>query len=207
MELFSPDEHDLIVELMNLGVGRAAHALSRLVNDEVLLSVPRLEFISISEARVAFREDLPSSLAGVSQDFEGFINGRAALLFPEARSLELVNAMLGEELSTDEITELEQETLAELGNILLNHCLATLANQLKQQVQTDIPRAFNISASDLPNALRLPDTDQENSLVMLVHIDFSLQQNALRGYLAFIIDLRSADTFINSLRTYLAELL
>ena len=68
MDLFSPDEHDLIVELMNLGVGRAAHALSQLVNDEVLLSVPRLEFISVPEAQEAFRKDLPPFLAGVLRD-------------------------------------------------------------------------------------------------------------------------------------------
>lgn len=207
MDLFSPDEHDLIVELMNLGVGRAAHALSQLVSDEVLLSVPRLEFISVPEAQDAFRKDLPPFLAGVMQDFEGFINGRAALLFPEARSLELVNAMIGEELSADEITELEQETLAELGNILLNHCLATLANQLKQQVKTDIPRAFNSSVSELPTNLNLPCNDASNTLVMLVQIDFSLRHSALRGYLAFVIDLQSADSFLLALREYLAELL
>ncbi len=207
MDLFSPDEHDLIVELMNLGVGRAAHALSQLVNDEVLLSVPRLEFISVPEAQEAFRKDLPPFLAGVLQDFEGFISGRAALLFPEARSLELVNAMIGEELSADEITELEQETLAELGNILLNHCLATLANQLKQQVKTDIPRAFNSSSSELSCNLNLSANDSKNTLVMLVQIDFSLRHSALRGYLAFVIDLQSADSFLLALREYLAELI
>ncbi len=40
MDLFSPDEHDLIVELMNLGVGRAAHALSQLVNDQNARQAP-----------------------------------------------------------------------------------------------------------------------------------------------------------------------
>ncbi|MBA4501281.1 chemotaxis protein CheX [Marinobacterium marinum] len=207
MDLFSADEHDLIVELMNLGVGRAAHALSQLVSDEVLLSVPRLEFISVPEAQQAFRNDLPPFLAGVMQNFEGFINGRAALLFPEARSLELVNAMIGEELSADEISELEHETLAELGNILLNHCLATLANQLQQQIKTDIPMAFSTSADDLSGTLELCQGDVNNTLVMLVQIDFSLKTSALRGYLAFIIDLHSADTFVNALRSYLAELL
>jgi chemotaxis protein CheC len=141
------------------------------------------------------------------QNFEGFINGRAALLFPEARSLELVNAMIGEELSADEITELEHETLAELGNILLNHCLATLANQLHQQIKTDIPRAFNTNADELTRTLNLHSGDTDNTLVMLVQIDFSLRNSALRGYLAFIIDLHSADTFVNALRSYLAELL
>lgn len=207
MELFNADEHDLIVELMNLGVGRAAHALSQLVNDEVLLSVPRLEFISAPEAQQAFRRDLPPFLAGVMQGFDGFMTGRAALLFPEARSLELVNAIIGQDLSADEITELEQETLAELGNILLNHCLATLANQLDQTIQTDIPRAFSVTSADLPSTLSLQEADTDNPLVMLVQIDFSLRHNALRGYLAFIIDLSSADAFVAALRAYLAKLL
>ncbi|MBL1377373.1 chemotaxis protein CheC [Zobellella iuensis] len=199
------DEHDVIVELMNIGVGRAASALSQLVQDEVLLSVPQLQFLSPAEAREIFCRSMPGLLAGVIQGFRGFMSGRAALLFPEERSLELVRAMLGADLSADEISELEQETLAELGNILLNNCLATLANMLSQQIQTDLPQAFNVDTPHLLNRLSL-DTNGDDSMIMLVQIDFSLRESALQGYLAFLIDVHSADTFIEALRCYLAEL-
>ncbi|GAA3722779.1 chemotaxis protein CheC [Oceanisphaera sediminis] len=203
--VLTDDEHDVIVELMNIGVGRAASALSQLVQDEVLLSVPRLQFLESADAKEIFCRSMPDLLAGVMQDFQGFMSGRAALLFPEERSLELVRAILGADMSADEITELEQETLAELGNILLNNCLATLANLLNRQIQTDLPQAFNVDTPHLLN--RLSSHGQGDScMIMLVQIDFSLRANDLQGYLAFLIDLHSADAFIEALRLYLAEL-
>lgn len=203
--MLTDDEHDVIVELMNIGVGRAASALSQLVQDEVLLSVPKLQFLESADAKEVFCRSMPDLLAGVMQDFQGFMSGRAALLFPEERSLELVRAILGADMSADEITELEQETLAELGNILLNNCLATLANLLNRQIQTDLPQAFNVDTPHLLN--RLSSHGQDNScMIMLVQIDFSLRASDLQGYLAFLIDLHSADAFIEALRHYLAEL-
>lgn len=204
--LLTPDEHDVIVELMNIGVGRAANALSQLVHDEVLLSVPQLQFLSPTDAETVFCQSMPGSLAGVMQGFHGFMSGRAALLFPEDRSLELVRAMLGMDLSADEISELEQETLAELGNILLNNCLATLANMLHEQIQTDLPEAFNVDTRHLLRILAREQENDDSSMIMLVQIDFSLRQRALQGYLAFLIDLHSTDTFLISFRNYLAEL-
>ncbi|MDR9468526.1 chemotaxis protein CheC [Marinospirillum sp.] len=201
--LFSDDEQEAIVELMNLGVGRAASSLSRLVQDEVLLSVPKVEFVQLETAEETFKELLPKALAGVTQAFEGFINGKAALIFPEERSLELVRIVVGNELSASEISELEQDTLAELGNILLNSCLASLANLLKREINTALPEAYSGDYQRMLEVL----CDQQDSLIMLVQIDFSLRQRNLQGYLVFIIDLNSATGFHSALQDYLADLL
>ncbi|SFB82715.1 chemotaxis protein CheC [Marinospirillum celere] len=201
--IFSDDEQETIVELMNLGVGRAASALSQLVKDEVLLSVPKVDFVQLDTAEDTFKQLLPKSLAGVTQAFDGFISGKAALIFPEERSLELVRIVVGNELSASEISELEQDTLAELGNILLNSCLASLANLLKREINTSLPEAYSGDHKKMLEIL----CDQKDSLIMLVQIDFSLRQRNLQGYLAFIIDLRSADGFHIALQEYLADLL
>ena len=203
--LLNTDEHDVVVELMNIGIGRAANALSQMVQDEVLLSVPELQFLHPAEASDSFCAYLPGLLAGVMQDFSGFMTGRAALLFPEDRSLELVRAILGEDMSADEISELEQETLAELGNILLNNCLATLANLLHHEIQTELPHVFNVAAPHLLSRLSLQDDTDNTSFIMLVQIEFSLRQRDLQGYLAFLIDVQSAGVFVAALRNYLAE--
>lgn len=200
---FSGDEQEVVVELMNIGVGRAASALSRLVQDEVLLSVPKVDFADIQTAETIFNRLLPSALAGVTQAFDGFINGKAALIFPEERSLELVRIVVGHELSAAEISELEQDTLAELGNILLNSCLATLANILHRDIHTALPETYT---GDWHKILQLLCGQQEDSMVMLVQINFSLRQRALQGYLAFIIDLHSAQGFHDALNEYLSGL-
>ncbi len=201
--LFTTDEQETIVELMNVGVGRAASALSRLVQDEVLLSVPTVEFVHLDSAATTFEKLLPQALAGVTQAFDGFINGKAALIFPEERSLELVRILVGNELSASEISELEQDTLAELGNILLNSCLASLANLLKREIKTSLPQAYSGNYKKMLDLL----CEQQDSLIMLVQIDFSLRERNLQGYLAFIIDLHSAAGFHAALQDYLADLL
>ena len=64
----------------------------------------------------------------MQQSFEGPFSGRALLIFPEAQSLELVRSIVGAEHSLEDVIDLEQEALAETGNIILNACLATIAN-------------------------------------------------------------------------------
>lgn len=200
--ILNQDQQDTIVELMNIGVGRAA-ALSKLVQDEVLLSVPKVDFVNIETAESRFAEILPLALAGVTQAFSGFISGKAALIFPEERSLELVRLVVGHELTASEISELEQDTLAELGNILLNSCLATLANILHREIHTALPEAYSGNCTNMLKLL----CEQKDSIIMLVQVDFSLLQRELQGYLAFIIDLQTASGFYDALNEYLEKLL
>ncbi len=212
--IFNPDEQDVVGELMNLGVGHAAGAFSRLVNDEVLLSVPDVSFVAFSEAEKVFSAAVPDILAGVKQSFSGFIGGSAALLFPEDRSLELVRAIIGEDLPAEEISELEQETLAEVGNIILNNCLATIANVLQDEIQTSLPETYAGGTRGFLEFLCADtvakDPADENhgggSLLMLVQIDFSLKRRAIQGFLAFAIDLRSAESFRQRINAYLDSL-
>ena len=81
--------------------------------------------------------------------FEGDITGRALLIFPDTKSLELVRAVTGGELPLEEIIELEQEALAETGNIILNGCLATIANMLQRNLKMSLPEILRGEPDDL----------------------------------------------------------
>lgn len=214
--ILSADEQDVVTELMNMGVGRAAGAFSRLVNDEVMLSVPDVSFVGLHEAQQVFDKNIPDVLAGVRQSFEGFIGGSAALLFPEERSLELVRVIIGEDLPAEEISELEQETLAEIGNIILNSCLATIANVLHSEINSSLPETYSGTKKDFLgflcdrplNSLEIDLSSPEyaTSILLLVQIDFSLKRRAIQGFLAFAIDLRSAESFRSKIGEYLDSL-
>ena len=101
--------------------------------------MPKVALMSRREAIRTLGERESKSLVAVHQIFEGDITGRALLIFPEERSLELVRAVVGSELSLEEIIELEQEALAETGNIILNSCLATIANTLESNLKISLP--------------------------------------------------------------------
>src|SRR5580698_9770179 len=111
-------ELDALTELVNLGVSNAATSLRELVREEVVLSVPRVVVVTREQALANLSERQAKRLVAVRQDFEGDIRGRALLIFPEAKSMELVRAIISSDLSVEDIMELEQEALAETGNIM-----------------------------------------------------------------------------------------
>ena len=93
-------ELDALTELVNLGVSRAAHSLREMVGEQVLLSVPRVSLVSRTEAIGILGEREDSRLVAVHQVFQGDITGRALLIFPETKSLELVRAVRARRSST-----------------------------------------------------------------------------------------------------------
>jgi chemotaxis protein CheC len=177
---------DALTELVNLGVSSAATNLSELVGEEVVLSVPRASVVTREEAIVNLREHGAKRLVGIHQDFDGDIRGRALLIFPEARSLELIRALVGAELSLDDIMELEQEALAETGNILLNSCLSTIANSLERNLKISLPEVIHGEGVDF-----FGQHSGAHETVLFIYINFAVKQRDIQGFLAMILDLPS----------------
>jgi chemotaxis protein CheC len=191
-------EVDALTELVNLGVSRAAKSLRDLVHQEVLLSVPNVLLVSRERAVAILRERENSRLVAVHQIFEGDITGRALLIFPETKSLELVRAVTGGDLPLEDIIELEQEALAETGNIILNGCLATIANQLQRSLKMSLPE---ILRGEGPEFFELAPPPEAGEVVMFLYINFLIRERDIRGYIAMLMDLPS----LAALKGLLAE--
>lgn len=187
-ELLTELQLDALIELVNIGVSRAANSLREMVGEQVHLSVPNvsLETRSRAIAILAKRED--SNLVAVHQIFEGDITGRALLIFPETKSLELVRAIIGGDLSLEDIVGLEQEALAETGNILLNSCLATIANMLQRSLKMSLPEVLRGSAATF---FGLAPPPEAGDVVMFLFINFEVRKRDISGYIAMIMDLPS----------------
>jgi chemotaxis protein CheC len=179
---------DALTELVNIGVSRAAHSLRDMVGAQVHLSVPTVALVSRGEAIGILSEREISNLVAVHQVFEGDITGRALLIFPETKSLELVRAITGGDLPLEDIIELEQEALAETGNVLLNSCLATIANMLHRSLKMSLPEVLRGNATTF---FSLAPPPQAGDVVMFLYIDFAIRERDISGYIAMIMDLPS----------------
>jgi len=179
---------DALTELVNLGVSRAAGNLAVMVREEVILSVPKVALMTRQDAIQTLGQRDSRSLVAVHQTFEGEIVGRALLIFPEERSLELVRSLVSSELSNEEIIELEQEALAETGNVILNSCLATIANALESRLKISLPEVIR---GESTRFFTLPPPPEAGSTVLFIYINFAVRRRNIEGYIAMLMDLPS----------------
>ena len=196
-------ERDALTEVINIGVSRAAKNLSRMVKEQVHLSVPRTDIMSRDQAVGWLSKRENSSLVAVGQDFRGSFSGQALLIFPEKTSLELVRSILDDTLSLEEIVDLEQEALAEIGNVVLNGCLVVMANMLKRSLDMSLPRVMRGSSQVV-----LLGTDEEDpgEMVLFLTIDFAVRARSINGYIALLMDLPSITAIKTLIREYLRGL-
>jgi chemotaxis protein CheC len=180
-------ERDALTELVNIGVSRAAAGLRKMVGEEVLLSVPSVEVVAHKSAVTLIGERESDDLVAVRQDFAGPFAGRALLIFPRAKSLDLVRAVAGMDMKEKELEEMEQEALSEIGNIILTCCLATMANMLKQSFTMSLPEVLRGNGTTL---FAVP-SPSDHSLVIFLYINFSVHHRNIRGYIAMLMDVPS----------------
>lgn len=181
-------EQDALAEIANMGVSRAANSLRQMVEDEVKLSVPSVEILSQEAATIVVAKPDNPNLVAVRQDFSGAFSGRALLIFPEANSLELVRAVVGPKLSLEDIVDLEDEALAETGNIILNSWIATIANLLKQGLKMSLPVVMRGDSRHM-----FEDLQKRDRLILFLHISFEISKKEIRGYVALLMDIPSID--------------
>jgi len=124
-------EHDALCELANIAMAHAATSIRRMVGRQILL--PSCEILAPETAAERLAKPGKNlNLVAVRQDFSGAFTGRALLIFPEQSSLELMHAVLGRHIPPADILDLEDEALAETGNLILNSWVATIANLLNK---------------------------------------------------------------------------
>lgn len=180
-------ELDALTELVNIGVGRGALSLRELVGEQVLLSVPSLVILSRDEAIAALGPNASALLVAVRQGFTGEFSGQALLIFPEISSLELVRVVAGRQLPLDDIVELEHEALAEIGNIILNGCIGTIANLMRKTLSMSLPEIIKGTSRDFIDLF----SGRPDDIVLVVRINFRLKGHEISGHVAMVMDLQS----------------
>ena len=77
-------QQDALVELLNIGFGRAAASLSQLTGHRVLLEVPQVTLQAIDEVGEALEAVVHGHVASVHQIFSGPVAGDALLILDES---------------------------------------------------------------------------------------------------------------------------
>ncbi|MBF0517775.1 MAG: chemotaxis protein CheC [Nitrospirae bacterium] len=189
-------EQDALKEFFNMGLGMAADSLSKMVKKEILLSLPQLAVVTHREAVALVDHTSGEKLVAVRQIFLGELCGTALLIFPGGKSLELVRTLLGDDVPLETLTELEQETLLDVGNVILNAFLSSFTQMMTVDFEFEAAEFLKADCEALLdlNSHRLScseDNEGDSKQAFFLMMDFKtaedeLRRNSLRGYVVLL---------------------
>lgn len=180
---------DALTELINIGYGRAAAALSEMTGYRIMLEVPQLALLDIDEVGPRLGWTAGEDVACVSQYFSGSIAGNAMLLLDQSAALTLSQLINNVDSRWDTEAPDHRETIREVGNVVLNACLGMFGNLLKVHVTFTVPK---LQLDSVDAVLRSSVVQSEQlTHALMVKTQFHLRATNLGGYLVIILGLTS----------------
>jgi chemotaxis protein CheC len=193
-------QQDALVELLNIGFGRAAASLSQLTGHRVLLDVPQVSLHEVGEVGDALERMVTGHVASVHQIFTGPVGGDALLILDESGAAILKELLTSEPALPLSIDASAREVITEVGNILLNACLGTFGNLLKVQVSFSVPHLSIANVAGLLESLLI--SHQGIRYALIVHAGFRLRDTQVTGYLMIVLSVASLDRLIRAVEDW-----
>lgn len=194
------DLRDCYQEVANIAMGRAGDLLARLLNVFVELPIPNVNFIEVSELKMALKDvEANESTSGVCQGFiSAGISGEALLILNDS-SFKDIATLMHYQYTEDKSAKLE--LLMDLANVLIGACLKGFAEQLDISVSQGHPIVLGqhrkISALIANNGNKWKKT-------LAIEISYSIENYPIKCDLLLLFTERSMKTLNNKL-AYLAK--
>lgn len=190
----SEEDIDALNETVNIGVGRAAASLSELIGSRITLRIPQVR------VETSLPESDPEKRGmSVVQGFTGDVSGNALLVFPIESGQKLAGLLGGYE-DGEAIAEFELSgILSEIGNIVLNGVLGSLANAIDADLEYRVPEFF--LKDSLPDLVDASEGDSsEVGSILIADTDFSVDDSDIHGSVVIAFRLGSLTNLLSRLQ-------
>jgi chemotaxis protein CheY-P-specific phosphatase CheC/ActR/RegA family two-component response regulator len=191
----SADMRDCYQEIANVAMGRAGDLLARLLDVFVELPIPNVNFIEVSELRMALKDiENHESTSGVCQGFiSAGISGEALLILNDS-SFKDVASLMNYQYDADMGTELE--LLMDLANVLIGACLKGVSEQLDIQFSQGHPEVLgqHRKISDL-----IANNANKWKKTLAIEISYSIENYPIKCDLLLLFTEKSMQTLNNKL--------
>ena len=201
MDLSMTDlERDIIREILNIGLARAADSFAIVAKDRVLLEVPNIDLLMSEDILQRVRE-YQSRHVAIQSDIRGDFNGTTLMFFSGQHVQRLSRVCL--RMQTDEalnVNELQESLLLEISNIITGALVTQLANILKANIYGAPPTAPRGDIADTLQSL-IPE-QQLQPLIFTVITQFSDKDNMVELPLMLFFDRATFIKILDIIRSY-----
>ena len=187
-------QHDALVELLNIGFGRAGASLSRLTGHRVLLEVPEVSIHPMEQLQGYLNQVVEDEVASVHQIFSGPVGGDALLMLDPIAASALKELLTSEPALPLALDASTREVLTEVGNIVLNACLGTFGNLLKLPIAFSVP---DINVATVKAVIDSLASSQDGfRYALVVTAGFRLRDAEVTGYVVIILSVQSLNRLL-----------
>lgn len=177
-------------ELANVAMGRAADLLARVLDAFVVMPIPNVNLLEMSELRMALTQvGEGGQVSAVCQGFIGAgMAGEAMLLFDEA-SLTEIAALMRHDEALDEPAQVE--LLMDTASILIGACLKGIADQLDIGFSQGHPLVLgrHVKVDDL-----LARTARRRDNTLAIEMGFAIEGHRISGNILLLFTQDSVDS-------------
>ena len=196
-----PDQLDALQELLNIGVGRAAGSLNQMLEKPIRLHIPFLQLGKMEELSQEVQKMKDTTLSSVQLPFQGTFSGSSCLLFPTDSAKSLVIALTGESEDPDTMDSLREATLTEIGNIVLNGIMGSLANILNHQIIYSVPFYQETSIQGLLK----PTPSDSAEIILWAQTQFTIEEYDLTGDIMLMFGVPDLGLLVNAISVFMSS--
>ena len=197
-EEMNSQEIDALREISSIGTGNAATALSALLGTEVRIPLPEVQIMEFNAA-VEKLGGFETISAGVISSLGGEINGLMLALFQLDAVNLLLDKMMGKQIKDyEEMTELENSAVIEVGNILISSFINALSGLSGVRIALSVPQ-ISIDMQGAIITVPMAAYGNQSDYIMLIGGSFIVQGKEVSCRLLLAPDMRSLNYLLHKL--------
>jgi chemotaxis protein CheC len=193
-------ERDIIREILNIGLARAADSFAVIAQERVLLEVPNIDLLVSDDILLRVR-DYQAKHVPIQSDIRGDFNGTTLMFFSGQHIQRLSRVCLRMQTTeTLEVNELQESLLLEISNIITGALVTQLANILKANIYGAPPTVPRGDITEIMQSV-LPQ-HQLQPLIFSVITQFSDKDNMVELPLMLFFDRVTFTKILEIIRSY-----
>jgi len=163
------EQLDYLKEMMNIGAGNAAGALSQLLNHNIEVTIPDLYLVPVNEVVGKIVDDPSKLVVCVPMDFSGDVTGKIFFIMPEKDAETFTDLLfLMAPPGVEQTDKVDMEAIAEIGNIVTGVYLDAIESFSKLSISHSVPLvSFDMAQALLDESLIIAKGDQDEILVVI----------------------------------------
>ena len=135
----TPNDHDQLRELINIGVSHAGNTLSKMMGKRITISVPAVDVTS-AETASEFVDHGEEITVAVLLRISGGIEGYVFMFFPRNAALHLLKVLSGKTIGDlRALDTFDRSMFQELGNVITGGMLQELSKFLHIEMMHSVP--------------------------------------------------------------------